>query len=50
MWLRRPRHHHQLRKAVLTGNKLEKKVWYRHTGWIGGLKEVKYATPDGDPS
>ena len=31
-------------KAVLTGNKLEKKVWYRHTGWIGGLKEVKYAT------
>ena len=31
-------------KAVLTGNKLEKKVWYRHTGWIGGLKEVKYRT------
>ena len=31
-------------KAVLTGNKLEKTVWYRHTGWIGGLKEVKYAT------
>jgi large subunit ribosomal protein L13 len=31
-------------KAVLTGNKPEKKIWYRHTGWIGGLKEVKYAT------
>ncbi len=31
-------------KAVLTGNKLEQKKWYRHSGWIGGLKEVKYAT------
>ncbi|MCI9415505.1 MAG: 50S ribosomal protein L13 [Clostridiales bacterium] len=31
-------------KAVLTGNKLEQKKWYRHTGWIGGLKEVKYAS------
>lgn len=31
-------------KAVLTGNKLQKKVWYRHTGYIGGLKEVKYST------
>lgn len=31
-------------KAVLTGNKPEKKIWYRHTGWIGGLKAVKYAT------
>ena len=31
-------------KAVLTGNKLEQKKWFRHTGWIGGLKEVKYAT------
>ena len=31
-------------KAVLTGNKLEQKKWYRHTGWIGGLKETKYAT------
>ena len=34
-------------KAVLTGNKLEQKKWQRHTGWIGGLKETKYATPDG---
>ena len=31
-------------KAILTGNKLEQKKWYRHTGWVGGLKEVKYAT------
>ena len=31
-------------KAVLTGNKLEKKFYRRHTGYIGGLKEVKYGT------
>jgi large subunit ribosomal protein L13 len=31
-------------KAVLTGNKLQQKVWYRHSGWVGGLKEVKYST------
>ena len=31
-------------KSVLTGNKLEQKKWQRHTGWIGGLKETKYAT------
>ena len=31
-------------QAVLTGNKLQNKVWYRHTGWIGGLKETKYST------
>ncbi|MBQ9415061.1 MAG: 50S ribosomal protein L13 [Clostridia bacterium] len=31
-------------KAVLTGGKLQKKTWYRHTGYIGGLKEVKYST------
>lgn len=30
--------------AVLTGAKLDKKFYYRHTGYIGGLKEVKYAT------
>lgn len=28
---------------VLTGDKLEKKYHRWHTGWIGGLKEVKYA-------
>lgn len=30
--------------AVLTGGKREKKVWQRHTGWIGGLKTVSYST------
>ena len=28
--------------AVLTGNKLMQKKWYRHTGYIGHLKEVSY--------
>ena len=31
-------------KAVLTGNKLTQKYYRRHTGWIGGLKEVPYKT------
>ena len=31
-------------KAILTGKKLENKYYRRHTGYIGGLKEVKYAT------
>lgn len=31
-------------KAVLTGKKLENKFYRRHTGYIGGLKEVKYGT------
>ena len=29
-------------KAVLTGRKLEQKFYRRHTGYIGGLKEVRY--------
>ena len=29
-------------KAVLTGKKLDQKSYYRVSGWIGGLKEVKY--------
>ncbi len=29
-------------KAVLTGNKLQQKVWYRHSGWVGHLKAIKY--------
>ncbi len=29
-------------KAILTGKKLEQKVYYHHSGWIGGLKEKKY--------
>ena len=28
-------------KAILTGNKADQKVYYRVTGWIGGLKETK---------
>lgn len=28
--------------AVLTGNKLHKKVRYYHTGWVGGIKEIHY--------
>ncbi|MCR5149660.1 MAG: 50S ribosomal protein L13 [Clostridiales bacterium] len=31
-------------KAVLTGKKLEQKVYYHHTGYIGHMKEVKYST------
>jgi large subunit ribosomal protein L13 len=27
-------------KVVLTGNKLEKKKYYRHSGYVGGLKET----------
>ncbi|OQX25661.1 MAG: 50S ribosomal protein L13 [Desulfobacteraceae bacterium IS3] len=27
-------------KIVLTGKKLEKKIYYRHSGYIGGLKEI----------
>ena len=27
-------------KVVLTGNKLENKVYYRHSGYPGGLKEM----------
>lgn len=29
-------------KAVLTGKKLGQKAYRWHTGWIGGLKEIKY--------
>ena len=30
------------KQAVLTGKKLEQKYYRHHSGWIGGLKEVKY--------
>lgn len=30
--------------AVLTGNKLTQKYYYRHTGYIGHLKAVRYDT------
>ncbi len=29
-------------KAILTGRKLDDKIYYRHTGYPGGLKEVTY--------
>lgn len=31
-------------KVVLTGKKLDQKMYYHHTGYIGNLKEVKYST------
>ncbi len=31
-------------KAVLTGKKLDQKYYRHHSGWVSGLKEVKYAT------
>ena len=30
--------------AVLTGNKMTQKYYRRHSGYIGGLKEVQYKT------
>jgi large subunit ribosomal protein L13 len=30
-------------KTILTGKKLENKFYYRHTGYIGGLKAVPYS-------
>lgn len=29
-------------KIVLTGNKLDQKKYYHHTGYVGGLKETTY--------
>ena len=29
-------------QAILTGNKLEKKMYYHHSGYPGGLTEIKY--------
>lgn len=31
-------------KAVLTGKKLEKKYYYHHSGYIGGMKAIQYKT------
>ena len=31
-------------KAILTGNKLNQKMYYHHTGYVGHMKEVKYST------
>ncbi len=30
--------------AVLTGKKLEQKKWFRHTGYVGHMKETVYST------
>ena len=29
-------------KAVLTGKKLVQKVHYHHSGWVGGMKAIRY--------
>lgn len=29
-------------KIVLTGKKLDQKMYRRHSGWVGNLKEIKY--------
>ena len=29
-------------KAILTGKKLDQKIYYKHSGFVGGLKETKY--------
>ena len=29
-------------KVILTGKKLDQKIYYHHSGYVGGLKEVKY--------
>ena len=31
-------------KAVLTGKKMEQKVYYHHSGYVGGLKSTQYKT------
>ena len=31
-------------KVILTGKKLDQKYYYRHSGYIGGLKAVQYRT------
>ncbi len=31
-------------KVVFTGKKLDQKMYYHHTGYIGNMKKVKYST------
>ena len=31
-------------KVVLTGKKIDQKMYYHHTGYIGNMKKVKYST------
>ena len=35
-------------KIVLTGKKLDQKIYYHHSGYVGGLKETKYRNPMAD--
>lgn len=30
------------KKVILTGNKSKKKLYYRHTGYVGGIKSVTF--------
>ena len=41
---RKPEYTPHAEKAVLTGKKLDQKFYRTHSGWVGGLKEVKYRT------
>ena len=36
-------------KAVLTGRKVEQKIYYKHTGYIGGIKERTRQVDPGRP-
>ena len=29
-------------KVIMTGKKLDQKIYYHHSGYVGGLKETKY--------
>ena len=29
-------------KVILTGKKMDQKIYYKHSGYVGGLKETKY--------
>ena len=29
-------------KAILTGKKLDQKIYYHHSGYVGGMKQTKY--------
>ena len=29
-------------KVILTGKKLDQKIYYKHSGYVGGLKQTKY--------
>ena len=37
-------------KIILTGKKLDQKIYYHHSGYVGGLKETKYRNLMADKS